>query len=1016
MISGLRRFAVTNSNGRRSLIASPYANNSNRFQVVAGSQSEHVERGRRNRGLEVNSAFDSPANNGGGFGAAQTVVGKNVAIGMLEEFIPNDRHIRNRIFRDIYYHDAVGGGAVDIYATLPWSDFYLTGLQDRDALDVYHKSVESMRLKILLPAITRDYLVLGTFIGSTVYDREQNIFSAVMPQNVDFCLVGETKVLTSNGWQTIFELARPRDRKNFPILYQVNGEYYKGSTPYYTGHKSVYQVNLHNGQHITGTREHKLLTYEYKSPGNHRYVECWKQIGDLKPGDKVTINSYQPPEIAKTTEFYEALFIGALMGDGTVRVRSANNHEYPEIVLFGKKRRLLRQLEKAGVVKHSYPRGDGGIFVLLNHRAKELLHQYKFQNKKSVQITNLTQFCGYLSGLIATDGNVSTDINIGGGEYLYQVLDWLLQYGCAHGRIRVAAIKGAPSGDGELTKDHYSLHFGKTDCRKLLPNLWLRKDQRRKLTKLLGLKSLQKLPFTKVVDVKYVGRRDVYDIAVPKIHRFIANGVVAHNCEIVEVPIYGMDPLITLKVPEATRKLFSNAKDPRAVRILDSLPRNMADSFRGGEIPLEPESTLYIPRRTLSSDAVGTSYYERILPVHLMEKALFKGSIDQAYRRQRAILHITMSGEGDDYVPTLQDMEHQRDMWMTADMDPTGSIVVTPGGVQPNEVRDASSFWRIDEVFDFLVTAKYRALSINEAFITGDASYNTVDASMSVFIESMRAFRGMLTQEIFYEKIFPAIALANDFTREEFQTLGRAQRKRRATPQLETYFNGQEYVTYDRGRSGQRYFKALCDDTRHGLNIHNKQINIEDLAVPHISWQKHLRPEGDQAYLEMLATMQEKGIPVPMAAMAMAGGLDIYAVLNSMDEELKLRKRMKKYTDKLAEFMPQQQAGDDGQGGGMSTAARALEAAAALASRSGIKRPIGLFGREFDERLLPHYQHKNGNYRTTTGKGQRQQYEKIARRLSKVMAAKAEEENYHRKTRRHGKRSAMVHARLGVIK
>jgi hypothetical protein len=488
-------------------------------------------------------------------------------------------------------------------------------------------------------------------------------------------------------------------------------------------------------------------------------------------------------------------------------------------------------------------------------------------------------------------------------------------------------------------------------------------------------------------------------------------------CDLIEVPIYGMDPLITLKVPEATRKLFSDAKDPRAARILNSLPDHMAEGFKGGAIPLEPESTLYIPRRTLSSDSVGTSYFERILPVHLMEKALFKGSIDQAYRRQRSILHITMGGDGDDYVPSQTDMESQRDLWLAADTDPTGAIIITRTGVQPNEVRDAASFWRIDEVFDFLVTAKYRALSINEAFITGDANYNSMDASMSVFIEQMRSFRSMLTQEIFYEKIFPAIALANDFTKEQYQVLASTRSRRN----LAKHFNGTDYITSSR-TNGQRFYQALCRDTRHGLNFHDKNIDINELAIPHVVWQKHLRPEGDQTYFDLLSSMQDKGIPVPMAAMAMAGGMDIHTILNSMDEEIKLRRKLKKYQDKLAEFKPEQadDGGDDGGGGGggREAQARAIESLAALVARPGINRPVGLFNREFDPRLLPHYQKKDGSYSATSGKGQRQIYEKIAKRLSRVMADKAATANRQakRQQQNNGNRKPMVHARLGVIK
>jgi len=634
-------------------------------QGMVASMSDAVEHKRNGRRFQTTATGEAFGLNQGGFSGAQTVISKNISLGMLEEFLPQDRHIRNRIFRDIYYHDAIAGGAVDIYATIPWSDFYLVGLRDKEVLDTYHKSVENMRLKLLLPAITRDYLTLGTFIGTTVYDEEQEMFTAVMPQNIDFCTI-------------------------------------------------------------------------------------------------------------------------------------------------------------------------------------------------------------------------------------------------------------------------------------------------------------------------------------------------------TEVPFYGMDPLIDLKIPDSLNKILSNKNDPRVRQLLEQMPDYMQKNFKAGaSIPLLPESTLYIPRRSLSSDSMGTSFYERILPIHLMEKALWRGSIDQAYRRQRAILHIMVGGDGDDYVPTMADMEAQRDLWLAADMDPTGAIIVTRTGIQPNEVRNASDFWRVDEVFDFFSTAKYRALGINESFITGEAQFNVMDAAMTVFIEGMRSFRSLLTQEIFYQKIFPAIAVSHDYTKDRYQMLGKSR-------VMDAVYNASSnsYMVSDDDGDGESRPYGFCADTRHGLNIHDAKINTEDLAMPHIMWQKHLRPEGDEAYLQLLASLEEKGVPVPLSAMALAGGIDIYAVLNNQEEELKLRKRVKQYQDKLADYMPEQP-----QGGEEETQASILSKLNRLngggVNRFGIKRPQTLLGREYDDKLMPHDLKKNGQPRNTSRKRQHQLYSRINKSLAEAMSRVAQRENHD--IRKNRKRKTMIHNRLGKI-
>jgi hypothetical protein len=673
MIEGLRRFAVTsNTRGNRTLIGAPSGQRSPR--VMMGSQSAYRDKqmtAAENRRYQATAAGEAFGLNQGGFSGTQTVISKNIAMGMLEEFLPQDRHIRNRIFRDIYYHDAIAGGAVDIYATMPWSDFYLVGLRDKDVLDTYHKSVENMKLKLLLPAISRDFLAMGTFIGTSVFDTKENSFTAVMPQNLDFCTI-------------------------------------------------------------------------------------------------------------------------------------------------------------------------------------------------------------------------------------------------------------------------------------------------------------------------------------------------------TEVPFYGMDPLIDLKIPESLSKIISNRNDPRIKQIVDNLPEYMQQNFKSGSIPLMPENTLYIPRRSLSSDSLGTSYFERILPIHLMEKALWRGSIDQAYRRQRSILHITVGGDGDDYVPTLQDMESQRDLWLAADMDPTGAIIITRTGISPNEVRNASDFWRVDEVFDFFSTAKYRALGINEAFITGEAQFNVMDAAMTVFIEGMRAFRSSLTQEIFYNKIFPAIALANDYTKDRYTMLGKNRMN-----ELDAYFNERHNAWVVPGTDGMLPY-GVCADTRHGLSFHDKDVRVDDLAMPHIIWQKHLRPEGDEAYMNLLDAMAQKGIPVPLSMMAMAGGIDIYAALNNQDEEIKLRKRVKSYQEKVGEYQitPQGSGADDSDDGSAAAQANVLQNIGRLdnrINRFGINRPRSLFGREFDERHLPHNRDKNGKFRLTSSRGKKDLREKLDRTLARVLASIAEKDNAQAKSGRR-KLKTMLHKRLGMIK
>jgi hypothetical protein len=365
----------------------------------------------------------------------------------------------------------------------------------------------------------------------------------------------------------------------------------------------------------------------------------------------------------------------------------------------------------------------------------------------------------------------------------------------------------------------------------------------------------------------------------------------------------------------------------------------------------------------LAADSSGTSYYERILPIHLMEKAMIRGSTDQVQRRQRAVLHITVTGDGDDFVPTMANLEAMRDMWATADNDPTGAIIVTHSGVQPSEVRGAGDFFRADELFEYFNSSKYKALGISEAMITGEANFNAMDATLSLFIEALREYRSMLTREIFYEKIFPAIAYANNFTKDRYTVTGKD-------------MVGHNSHSYIRDYDGE--LSALCSDERHGFNTRDKMIDTSTLAMPKIGWVKHLRPEGDTAYLQMLTEAQQQGVPVPLMMLASAAGVDLDSILNNLDQEYSTRRRVQKYNERLAEF-----AADNGQGGYTQQASDILEV---LASTKPKLKPKNFLQRDYDERSQPHNTDKMGRFKNTSTKQRNKMYNRQIKLIAEVLS------------------------------
>lgn len=189
-------------------------------------------------------------------------------------------------------------------------------------------------------------------------------------------------------------------------------------------------------------------------------------------------------------------------------------------------------------------------------------------------------------------------------------------------------------------------------------------------------------------------------------------------------PLYSEDPIIQVEVsPEL--KAFVNSNIPAVKEVHNRLPQDIMNALRTAkEIDLDPLSTIYLPRTSLSTIQTGVSYFRRILPLYLIERVLYRGTLSEVTRRQRSTLHITAGDE--DWIPTSEELSEIVGLFQSTEMDPISSVVATRNSIQTNEIRSAGDFFKWTDVADQLSFMKMRALGINESFLSGDASYNCV--------------------------------------------------------------------------------------------------------------------------------------------------------------------------------------------------------------------------------------------------------------------------------------------------
>lgn len=343
----------------------------------------------------------------------------------------------------------------------------------------------------------------------------------------------------------------------------------------------------------------------------------------------------------------------------------------------------------------------------------------------------------------------------------------------------------------------------------------------------------------------------------------------ADDLTVEPLPFYSQDPIITVKFPDSLKSVLQRESSPRVKRIRDHLGADLVSKILGGSLELDPLSTIYIPRRTFSRSPRGVSYFRRLLPIYLIEKNLFRGTLVESARRQRGILHLSL-GDGDQWVPSVQDMEFITELFMSADSDPIGAIIATRTGIQVDELRQGGDFWKSTDFADSVLSHKLRALSISEGFLSGDANFDTSGNALAVFLDMIRNFRDLLTRKLYYDSLFPVISLVNGFTVKNGRVAIR--------PNLISSLTSEEAL--------------------HKMNDGSK------LFIPSVQWTKQLKPEGDTAYIELLNTLTDKGVPVPLRALAAAGGMDLDTLIRQQDEDIDIRTQIGAYLKRIADLAP----------------------------------------------------------------------------------------------------------------
>jgi len=458
-----------------------------------------------------------------------------------------------------------------IWREWPYKNAYITNDAGLVACKIY-KTIRAQRLWDMIMASTYDFAEPG-FILIDQYNEMNNNWFCENIRATNPCVTADTWVQTDTG---------PRQVSNLigqPFLARIDGQQHaSGHEGFFkTANKEIVELQTREGYKLKLTSDHRVR----KVTNFSRYTTEteWCEAGQLRSGDRVLLNDHRNNSTwAGEYSKDEGYLMGLLLGDGTLKQNEA--------VLSVWKQRAV-----ANGVDSVFNHGVDAVMAEALAAAQSLPHRADFQGwyetpgrnefrlstasirdlavglgmksghkqiTEKMEKTSSDFHKGFLRGLFDADGSVQGTQQKGVSVRLAQsdlntleaTQRMLLRLGIAssiYTERRKAGTSLLPNGKGGqqeyVTKAQHELVISGDNLpqfRDLIGFADSGKQQRLESTIAGYKRTLNRERFTARVEaVTPAGIEDVYDVQIPGINTFDANGLHAHNCGEQGLPEYG---------------------------------------------------------------------------------------------------------------------------------------------------------------------------------------------------------------------------------------------------------------------------------------------------------------------------------------------------------------------------------------------------------------------------------------------------------------------------------------------